>query len=242
MKDNKHDDHRHDLGHTVRDVEKDGVRIRDVREDVGVREARQHFGGLDIPATLAGTLAALGATVLLAGLLGGAGSVGFQTGAAEDASAESLSLIGFGAGLLTLTLAFLLGGWVAGRMARYDGGRNGVMTAVWFLVLMAGLAGLGALAGDRYDVLSRFDLPQWFRNGDLTAAAIGSAVVAIAVMLLAAWFGGRLGSRYHDRADALIVDTRPGGLTRPSVAEVRGQASTGLTSGTGSRRAQRTRS
>ena len=219
----KHDHDRHALAHRAGDVAGDGVRITGAT-DVGVAEARQHFGGLDIPATLAGTVAALGATVLLAGLLGGAGSVGFQTGAADRTSTEGLSLLGFGAGLLTLVLAFLLGGWVAGRMARYDGGRNGIMTAVWFLALMAGLAGLGAWAGDRYDVLSRFELPQWFRNGDLTAAAIGSALLAIAVMLAAAWFGGRLGSRYHDRADQLIVETRPGGLTRPSVAEVRGPA------------------
>lgn len=220
-------DRHHDLARRAGDVEGDGVRVADVRGDVGVREAREHFGGLDLPATLAGLLAALGATVLLAGLLGGAGSVGFQTGAADGASDTGLSLAGFGAGLLTLVLAFLVGGWVAGRMARYDGGRNGLMTAVWFLVLTAGLAALGAWAGDRYDLLSRFELPQWFRNGDVTGAAIGSAVVAIAVMLLAAWFGGRLGSRYHDRADRLIVETRPGGISRPSVAEVRGTAQPG---------------
>lgn len=233
-------DHRHDLHHRAPDVADDGVRISDVREDRGVREAREHFGGIDVPATLAGTVAALGATVLVGGLLGGLGTIGYQTGVGTGASDAGLSLAGFGAGVVTLLLAFLLGGWVAGRMSRYDGGRNGLMTAVWFLVLTAGLAGLGAWAGDRYDVLSRFDLPQWFRNGDLTGAAIASALVAVAVMLAAAWFGGRLGDRYHERADRLIVDTRPGGLTRPSVAEVRVQASAGLSGG--ARREARRRS
>ena len=223
-----HPDRNHDLQHRRPDHAGDGITISELHDDHGVREAREHFGGLDIPATLAGMLAALGATVLLAGLLGGAGTVGFQAGAVDETSTGGLSLLGFGAGLVTLVVAFLLGGWVAGRMARYDGGRNGVMTAVWFLALTAVLGGLGAWAGDRFDLLSRFDLPQWFGAGDRTTLAVVSAIVAVAVTVLAGWIGGRIGSRYHDRADRLIVDTRPGGLTRPTLAEVRGRATTGV--------------
>jgi hypothetical protein len=56
-----------------------GVRVRRLRRDEGVAEAHRRFGGLDIPASLAGTLCALGLTVLLARLLTGIGSIGYQT-------------------------------------------------------------------------------------------------------------------------------------------------------------------
>ena len=40
--------------------------------DVGVVKARARFGGVDLPATLAGMLTALGTAVILGGLLAGA--------------------------------------------------------------------------------------------------------------------------------------------------------------------------
>lgn len=49
--------------------------------------------GFDIPATLAGTLAALGSLILLAGLLGAAlGAIGYQTGL--QGNQEELSIGG----------------------------------------------------------------------------------------------------------------------------------------------------
>lgn len=48
--------------------------------EVGVDEARARFGGVDIPATIAGALAALATAVLLAGVLAGAGTYGYQLG------------------------------------------------------------------------------------------------------------------------------------------------------------------
>ena len=57
-----------------------GVRVTPVTADVGVEEARARFGGVDIPATLAGALAALGTAVLLAGILAGVGTYGYQLG------------------------------------------------------------------------------------------------------------------------------------------------------------------
>ncbi len=48
---------------------RDRVRTRRLDGDVGVVEAHRRFGGIDVPATLAGMAAALGTAVLLAGLL-----------------------------------------------------------------------------------------------------------------------------------------------------------------------------
>ncbi len=189
------------------------VRVTDVTGDVGVEEARHRFGGVDVPATLAGALAALGTAVILAGVLAGAGTVGYQMGV--DDAAEKLTAGGLIGGLVTLLMAFLVGGWVAGRVARYDGGRNGLLTAPWFVLFAAGAAALGAWAGDKYNVFRNVNLPQWFDGDALTGAAIVTGLLALAVMLGAGWVGGRLGERYHRRADSLVANTRPGAVGAP---------------------------
>jgi hypothetical protein len=196
----------------------DGVQVTRVSGDVGLDEAHRRFGGLDVPASLAGTLCALGTAVLLAGLAAGVGSIGYQRGVRGDES--SLSLAGLISGLVVLLVAFLVGGWVAGRMARYDGARNGLMTAGWFIILAAVVAGLGAWLGDRYDFFSRVNLPQWFSGNARGAVAIGTGLLALVVMLAAGMLGGILGARYHRGADELIANTRPGGVAREPRDEV----------------------
>jgi hypothetical protein len=98
------------------------------REDVGIRAAHDRYGGLDIPASLTGMLTALATVLLLGGILAAAvGTVAYQIGFRGNANDLSIgSLIG---GVVTLFIAFVIGGWAAGRIARYDGGLNGVMTA-----------------------------------------------------------------------------------------------------------------
>lgn len=178
----------------------------------GVAEAHRRFGGLDIPATLAGMVAALGTLVVLSGLAAGVGTIGYQSGLDDT---DDLSLGGFIAGMVVLFLAFLVGGWVAGRMARYDGGRNGLVAALWFVLLVAGLAALGAWAGDRYDEeFTDLDLPRWFEDNARTTTAVITGLVAVVVALLAGFLGGTRGGRYHRKADEVIVST-PGGVERP---------------------------
>ena len=181
-------------------------------DEVQIRGA-QRRGGLNIPATLAGTLAAIGSLVLLAGLIGAVlGAIGYQTGLSGNK--DELSVGGLVAGLIALFVAFLIGGWVAARIARYNGGAHGVLTAVWMLVLAAILAALGAWVGAEYDVFSNLGLPQWFSADGLTLAAIISGLVAIAAMLLCGWLGGRWGERSGSRGDGELVETREALATR----------------------------
>ena len=76
-------------------------------------------------------------------------------------------------------------------------------------------AALGAWVGDRYNVFQNVNLPQWFDSDAVGGAAIATGLVALAVMLLAGWTGGRLGERYHRRADSLVARTRPGAVGSP---------------------------
>jgi hypothetical protein len=193
----------------------DTARQTDVRTDrstradpyAGIHAAHERFGGIDIPASLVGMLTALSTVLILAGLVGAAfGVVGYQTGLEENAEDLSIgSLIG---GVAILFVAYLIGGWAAGRMARYDGARNGFATGVWTLIFGAILAALGAWAGAEYDVFENVELPQWFDSDALTTAAIISGIAAIAAMFAGGILGGLWGERYHRRADTTIADTR----------------------------------
>jgi len=197
------------------DEKVDGARSVETRTEqttaadpyAGIHAARERFGGIDIPASLVGMLTALSAVLILAGLVGAAvGVVGYQTGLEENAEDLSIgSLIG---GVAILFVAYLIGGWAAGRIARYDGARNGFATGIWTLVFAAILAALGAWAGAEYDVFENVQLPQWFDEDALTLPAIASGIGAILAMFVGGIIGGLWGERYHRRADTTIADTR----------------------------------
>lgn len=170
-------------------------------EDVEGATRRKKF---DLAATLAGALAALGTLLLLSSLLGTFAAVGFQRGV----EGQTVSIGGLVAGLVALTLACLVGGWVAGRMAQRRGGLHGLVAALWLVALAAALALLAALAGDDADIRDRVGLPNWFGSEAATGAAIGTGLLALALMLLAGWLGGRLGERHHDHEAVEVVETR----------------------------------
>jgi hypothetical protein len=101
-----------------------------------------------------------------------------------------------------LAIAYYSGGYVAGRLARFDGGRQGL--GVWAIGLLVTLvvAGIGAFAGSQYDVLDRVDLPSVPLSAEtLTNGGLITAAAVVVVTLLAALIGGKVGQRYHDRID-----------------------------------------
>jgi MFS family permease len=196
------------------DEKVDDARAVDVRTEgrttadpyAGIAAAHERFGGIDIPASLVGMLTALSTTLILAGLIGAAvGAVGYQTGLEQNADAGEVSTASLIGGVAVLFVAYLIGGWAAGRIARYDGARNGFATGIWTLVLGAILAGLGAWLGSEYDVFRNVELPQWFESDALTTVALISGIAAIAAMFAGGILGGLWGERYHRRADHTIA-------------------------------------
>lgn len=159
----------------------------------------------DIPATIAGALAALGALLLLSSILGAVvGTIGYQTGV----DGQDLSIGGLIAGLVVLFIAALVGGWVAGRMARRRGALHGLVAMLWLVLLAVLLAVLAAVAGDKYDVRDRVGLPNWFSGDAVGPAAIITGLLAVALLLLGGWLGGRWGDRGRTEAPVEVVETR----------------------------------
>ncbi|MFN8037620.1 MAG: YrzE family protein [Acidimicrobiales bacterium] len=194
------------------------IRIDDDGNAVEVVDVRQRFGGIDVGASIAGALAALGVTVLLGAVAGSIGTVGYQMDV--ERGADTLSVGGLAVGFVILAAAFLVGGWVAGRIGRYDGGRNGVLAAVWFIIVAAVLGGAGAWLGDKYDAFRDLPVPQWFHDSNATTVAIVSGIAAAVIMLVAGFLGGVVGARDHARADEYLAAEERDLLTHDAPLEV----------------------
>ena len=186
---------------------------RDDYHDVRARQ-RDEFGGMKWGASFFGWLVAFGVAALLGGLLSAAGAA---TGITENTTNETLGIAGGIAVVLAALIAYYAGGYVAGRMSRFDGGRQGLGVWIIGILVTAALAVLAIAAGSEYNVLDRANLPR-FTVGDDTATTAG--LIAMAVMLvgtlLAAMAGGKAGERFHRKIDrvGLLDDGERHGLLR----------------------------
>ncbi|MCU1445469.1 hypothetical protein [Cryobacterium sp.] len=181
-----------------------------VREDVLARE-KAEFGGIKFGSAFFGWLTATGAAVLLTALVAGAGAaVGLgsqsdpaQAGEAAAQNAETVGLIGAIALAVVIFIAYYCGGYVAGRMARFSGAKQGIAVWLWALIIAVVLAIVGAIAGSQFNVLANLNsfprIP--INEGDLALGSIITAVVIALVSLGGAILGGIAGMRYHRKVD-----------------------------------------
>jgi hypothetical protein len=187
------------------------------RDAVAVQRAR--FGGIKWGAAFFGWLSANGLAVILVALLSAAGvGLGLANGVTSTneaaRQARTVGLAGAIALLVVLFLAYLAGGYVAGRMSRFDGARQGL--AVWLigLLVVVLLAVAGWVLGAKYNVLQGLNLPRIPVNeGTATTAGVITLLAIVVATLLGAVLGGKLGTRYHRRIDRAGFDavSRPAG-------------------------------
>jgi hypothetical protein len=169
------------------------------------------FKRVSLISIVAGTVTGYGAFAVLAAIVGAAFSAAdvdtdFSTN--DWASTESLGGV---ATAVTLLLAYLFGGYVAGRMARRSGVLHGV--AVFVLSLIGGVAvgGLVAGLGDDQEVeqnLRSIGVPtSWDNWGDVGTA---TAIAALVLMAVGAILGGMLGERWHTKLARRAADPEYG--------------------------------
>jgi hypothetical protein len=188
-----------------------GMGRGDRQQVVAAQKAR--YGGVSWGAAFFGWLSANGMAVILIALLS-AGGLAFglsgTVSSADEAADSATSGIGLGAGialLVVLFLAYLAGGYVAGRMARFDGIKQGVAVWVIGLVIVLLLALAGLVFGSQYNVLAQLDLPRIpIDEGTATTAGIIALLAVLVATLLGAMLGGSLGSRYHRKVDRVGFD------------------------------------
>jgi hypothetical protein len=185
-------------------------RSRTTRQEVVARE-KSEFGGFKFGAAFFGWLTATGTTVILTALVAGAGaalglgSVESTDEAAEVAeqNADTIGIVGIVAVLAILLIAYYCGGYVAGRMSRFSGAKQGVAVWIWAVVIAIVVAIIGVLAGAQFNVLENLNsfprLP--IGEGELTTAGVLTAVGALVISLVGAVLGGLGGMRYHRKVD-----------------------------------------
>jgi uncharacterized membrane protein len=193
--------------HTVRDYSTETS--PDIEPEAAI--VRERYGKADLVASVLGMFAAIGTLVFLTALFtAGAANVEPQINLLnQDGTLSEVETVGAIAAGLVLFVSFLVGGIAAGRMSRYDGGMNGMGTALWFLLLVAVFAALGAWVGEEYNAFAVADLPNWAAQVDveeITTAAIIASAVAVVVTLLGGYLGGRIGDSYNRKVDAALVD------------------------------------
>jgi hypothetical protein len=188
-----------------------GLGRTDRQQVIAAQQAR--YGGISWGAAFFGWLSANGMAVILIALLS-AGGLAFglsdAVSSVDQAADSAASGTGLGAGialLVALFLAYLAGGYCAGRMARFDGAKQGV--AVWLigLVVVVLLALAGLFFGSEYNVFADLDLPRIpVDEGSATTAGIIALAAVLVVTLVGAVLGGTLGARYHRRVDRVGFD------------------------------------
>jgi hypothetical protein len=175
-----------------------------------VSEVYERYGKPDILASIVGMFAGLGTLVFLGALIAaGAGGIDYQLNMINDqGDLDEASMIGLIVAAAVVFASFIVGGFAAGRMARYGGGMNGFGAGLWMILLVAIFAALGAWVGAEYNAFNRLDLPNWFAQVDvdeLTAMAIVASAVLVVATLAGGYVGGRLGETYHTKVDAALI-------------------------------------
>ena len=125
---------------------------------------QDRFGGLNLGAAFFGWLVAVAVSILLTGIIGAiAAAVGYSRQVTQDQAERQAGTIGLVAAIVLLAvlmIGYYSGGYVAGRMSRFSGSRQGL--GVWLIGLLVTIVAivLGGVFGQQYDVLSRVDLPR----------------------------------------------------------------------------------
>lgn len=165
------------------------------REHEEDRKRREGELGTSWTSVVFGWLAALGAGLILSGIVGAVvggilGALGVQGGTEGGVA----GLIGL---LVTLFLAFLIGGYVAGRLASRSGLKHGILVPVLSLLVIVLLAIVGTIVGSSFiDQLSGIALPQVPGNvqNQVPQQGLGTILTVSGILaLLVPFIGGAIG-------------------------------------------------
>lgn len=160
---------------------------------------------------LAGLVTAYGAFALLASIAGAIAN-------AVDADTEFRTNDWTGSGMVAaaitavvLFVAYVFGGYVAGRMARRSGMLHGLLVAIASLVVGAIAGGAVRLLSDSADIernLRSIGVPT--DTDQVTSVAVAALVASLVAMLAGGALGGVLGERWHTKLALRAADDNYG--------------------------------
>jgi hypothetical protein len=170
---------------------------RDDRTEAG-------YARVSLGAVLAGCIVAAGSFGLLLAVASGVlAAIGVDTGALNPDDWRQIGIGGGIAACLGMLVAYLFGGYVAGRMARRSGVVHGFLVFLFNTAAAAALVGIAGWQGGSgavLDEMRRNGIPTgWAAWSDVAPWVAGGALVA---MLVGSVLGARAGERWHHRVAA----------------------------------------
>lgn len=170
--------------------------------EVNRREITIARGGIAPWAILTGVVVAYGAFSLIFAIVGGAfAASGVEADELTSASREIGIGVAIGA-LVSWFLAFLWGGYTAGRMGRGAGILNGILVPILFLVIGGIVAALVAAFGETANLQLPFTQNQLpIRGSELYEYSIAFSIAILAAMLIGGILGGGMGQRWHKKLE-----------------------------------------
>jgi hypothetical protein len=198
------------------DADRNDSANRDVtgRNDEVVSE-KEKYGGVKVGSAFFGWVTATGMAVLLTALAAAAGaavSVATNSNVANTinqagTNPQTVGITGSIILLVIIFVAYYCGGYVAGRMARFNGIRQGFAVWLWTVVIAIIVAIISAIAGSKFDILANLNsFPRIPMNeGTLTTAGIVALVIVAVASLVGALLGGLAGMHFHRKVDRAVV-------------------------------------
>jgi len=165
------------------------------------------FGSFSIISVLAGVVTAYGTFAVLAAI---AGAIASSLDVGTEFRTDDWTGSGAAASVITATVlfvAYLFGGYVAGRMARRASTLHGIAVFVTTLVI-GGIAG-GTVAG----LADNAELEQNLRSigvptttDQISEVAIAGVILSLAAVLFGSLVGSWIGERWHTKLARRVVD------------------------------------
>lgn len=162
-------------------------------------------GGVSFWSVLSGVLVAFGAFIVLSAIIGAIlVATGVAEGGVQSSEATEAGLAVVIGLVLAQFLAYMWGGYTAGRMARGSGVLNGLLVPVLALIFVAALGAiLAAVTGTSPDAaaadVETMSLP--LPLSDLGELATGLGIGLLVAMLLGGALGGAMGARWHTKLE-----------------------------------------
>ncbi|MDQ4057953.1 MAG: hypothetical protein M3124_02390 [Actinomycetota bacterium] len=181
-------------------------------------------GGVSLGAILTGVVVAVGAMFLLSALVGGV-LVATGTSLEEVATTEAVNA-GIATGIALVVaqfLAYLWGGYTAGRMGRGAGFANGLLVPLLALLIALAVGAIASALGATAQLNVPWDTTRLpVEENSIVDFGPGIGIAGLVAMFVGGIVGGMLGSRWHTKLERREVEERAAGEGRGARAEEEG--------------------
>jgi hypothetical protein len=189
------------------------------REDVRARAVNEERmplarGGVSFGAILTGVVVAFGALTLLLALAGGILVATDTLDEVTNVSGEEAVTASAVTGVVLVIawfLAYMWGGYTAGRMGRGAGFLNGLLVPIVAILLLLAVGAIASALGAEAELNNPFGtvrLP--VEESNLVDIGTGIGIAVLVAMFLGSIIGGLLGARWHTKLERRVAERHLG--------------------------------